>query len=365
MEHPPEADDRVERAAEAWASLDATTAARLADEALRISEDPRAAEIAARAHLALFENERAVAALEGRSEPELVQLRALAQIAADDYEGALASLHAAIARQRDEDPLTLALEPAIAAALERGARYEVVGEPASVELVSTTLPIVRVRVDAVETLALIGSGTQLAVLDPSVRREPGAIDELGLGSLRVRNVPHLVRSLEAVRQTLGVEVGAVLGTDLLFALHARIDGPGGRVRFGASPEPSPEGSTHASLRMLSGSFLAVEARLGRQPAWLTVDTSGLFPIALTPTAAEGLGIAEDEWTSAEGGLAMFVAPAVRIGALEVEGLPLVRGLLTDEHARAAAAPVAGSVGWTLLAQLVTRFDRENRTLAFE
>lgn len=360
-----DAEAQIERAARAWAELDAAGAAREAEEALRLEDDPQARQIAGRAHLALGQWDAAVRALSGTRDPELFRLRARAQLANDDLEGAIASLAEAQRRAREEDPWTEAMLPALRAAADRGEPYAVRGEAAALPLEALPLPVVRVRVDAVETLALVGSGSFLAVLDPSVRHDPGAIDELTLGELRLGDVPHIVRPLDSVRETLGAEIRMVIGADLLLRLHAVIDGPGATLRLSPEPARPAEGASRAPLLTLTGSFLAVESRLGRAPAWLTVDTAGLFPVALTPGTPEALGIAEADWQPTEAGPSIFVAPRVRLGALQVEDIPLVRGLLDEGHARAVGAPVAGSVGWALLGQLVTRFDGERRALWFE
>ncbi len=354
----PDPADRVARAADAWAALDPARAARLADEAIALGGGDDAREIAARAHLARGEAEPAIAALEGVSAPALLYLRARAQLFGGDPASALASLEAAAPRAREPDPWAEALVPALRSVVDGGPMQAVVGDSTELPLEAAPLPVVRVRVDAVETLAVIGSGSYLAVLDPSVRRAPGAIDELTLGGMRVRNVPHTVRPLAPIREALGADIGMVIGASLLVRLHAVLDGPGQRLRLSDTAAPPADGATRAPLRWPSGSFLTVAGQLGQAPAWLTVDTAGLFPIALSPGAGEALGIPEAEWQATEAGPALWLAPEVRLGGLAVEQIPLVRGLLGEDHARAAEAPIAGSLGWTLLGQLVTRFEAD-------
>lgn len=352
----------TERAAEAWSALHARRAARLGLRAVEAGGGTIAREIAARASLAIGRNEAAIRALEGASSPHLIRLRARAQIANRDYVGAALTLERA---SRDEDPWVESVAPAVRAAAERGEVYVGSGGPTEVSLEELPLPVVRVRVDGRATLALIGSSTQFLVLDPSVRATPGAIDELAIGGVRLRNVPHTVRTLEAVRASLGVEVGAVLGLDVLLALHARLDGPNRRLGLSGAPPTVPD---HTSVRFmtLTGSFLAVAGEVDGTPAWWTIDTSGLYPVALVPGADEALGLAEHEWREmGPGGPSMTEVEALRLGALEVERIPVVRGLLDEGHARAVGAPVAGSVGWMLLGQLVTHFDPEARNLVFE
>ena len=342
-------------AADAWSRLAPERALTLAEEAIAQGGGDDAREIAARAALATGEPDRAVRALAGVGDDALLRLRAAAQIAADDREGAIATLEAAARRARVEDPWASAVLPALRAAR---APYGIEGDDATLPLLDLPLPVIAVRVDTVETLAVLGTGAHFAVLDPSIRNAPGAIDELGLGALRVRSVPHVVRSLEPLSAALGRPIGMVIGADLLLRLAAVIDGPAGRVRVHASPPPSTEG-TGAGLLPLSGSFLAVEARLDGAPAWLTLDTAGLFPLALTPSASDAL----EGWRETDG--VELVLLDVRIGALEVRELPAIRGLLDDGHARAIGAPVSGSLGWGLLGQLVIAFDPRARRIRFD
>ena len=103
----------------------------------------------------------------------------------------------------------------------------------------------------------------------------------------------------------------------------------------------------------------MEARLDGAPAWLTLDTAGLFPLALTPSASDAL----EGWRETDG--VELVLLDVRIGALEVRELPAIRGLLDDGHARAIGAPVSGSLGWGLLGQLVIAFDPRARRIRFD
>lgn len=335
----------------------------LAERARRLdpsNEDAR--EILARGQLALGRFEQAVRGLEGARDPVLLRLRARAQIALGRFGGALDSIEAAARHDRSEDPWSASVLGAVRAASALDRPYAIVseGEALEVPLEALPLPIVRVRVDTVETLALIGTGADFAVLDPTIRNASGVIDELAIGALRVRGVPYVTRSLAPVREALGAEVGMVIGAQLLLRLHATLDGPRGRLVLRPRP-PSRESPTSAPLFTPTGSFLVVPVSLGEATAWMTLDTAGLFPVALAP----GDALREAAWRELEGGASVAIVRAARIGDLRVEQLPVVRGLLGDDHARAVAAPVAGSVGWALLGQMAIRFDARARRLYFE
>ncbi len=334
------------QAEEAWRALDADAAAALADRAIAAGGGTVAMEIAARAHLARGRDAAALEALARASSPYLRRLRARALLSLGELDRAAAEL------EGDDDPWSESIRPALLGVRGR-APSEITGDSATLALEPFPLPIVRARVDGVEVLAVIATGAELTILDPSVRAQPGAIDELALDELRIANVPHTVRSLSALSEGLGVPIGAAIGLDLLLRLHARLDGPGARLELSRAPRPAAPGASAARLVTPSGSFLALEAELDGRAAWLTVDTTGVYPIALAPGAAEALGMA----SAAEGDAAL--------GALRIEGLPFVDGLLDEGHARAVGAPVAGAIGWGLLAQLVTRFDPERRRVLFE
>lgn len=335
----------TERAEEAWRSLDADAAAALADRAIAAGGGTVAMEIAARAHLARGRDAAALEALARASSPHLRRLRARALLSLGEIDRAAAEL------EGDDDPWARSIRPALLGVRGR-APYAITGAAVELPLEALPLPILRARVDGVEVLAVIATGAELTILDPTVRAQPGAIDELALGALRIATVPYTVRSLRALSDGLGVPIGAAIGLDLLLRLHARLDGPRGRLELSREPRPAAPGASAAPFVTPSGSFLALEAELGGRAAWLTVDTTGVYPIALAPGAAEALGIASPEGD-------------VALGTLRIEGLPLVGGLLDEGHARAVGAPVAGAIGWGLLAQLVTRFDPEARRLGFE
>ncbi len=365
-EHPNTEGDAArwtEQAAEAWSALDPERAATLADRALQLGAGDEAKEIAARAQLALGHAERVEAALAGVSDPVLLRLRARAEITLGRFDAALATLEAA-RRHGEEDPWTEAVIGAVRAAAG-GEAYAIEGaREAELAMEDLPLPVVRVRAGPVETLALIGTSADLMVLDPSLRETSGALDELALGDLRVRDVPFVTRSHAPVRDALGADIGAVIGADLLLRLSATIDGPNRRLAVHAAP-PVRDAATSAPLLTPSGSFLVVPVRTASAEAWMTLDTAGLFPVALTPGADAILGVDGLEWYDVEGGPSMAVVDELRIGDLVVEQIPLVRGLLGEDHARAVEAPVAGSIGWALLGQLTIAFDPRTRRLRFE
>ena len=357
-----EGDATTAQASEAWSALDPERAVIFAERAReRDPSDEAAREILARGHLALGRSEEAARALEGTQDPVLLRLRARAQVALGRFDDALASLEAAARHDRRDDPWSESVLGAVRAASERDEVFAMdASEDVVVALEELPLPVVRVRVDTVETLAIVGTGADFAVLDPSIRAASGAIDELAIGALEVRGVPFVTRTLAPVREALGAEIGMVIGGQLLLRSSATLDGPGRRLVLRSRPA-SVDAPTGATLLTPTAAFIVVPVQVGDAATWMTLDTAGLFPIALAP----GELLADAEWHELEGGAAMTVVPSVRIGDLVVEEIPFVRGLLNEEHARAVEAPVAGSVGWALLGQMSLRFHPSAGRVYFE
>ncbi|MCC6876484.1 MAG: hypothetical protein IT378_19425, partial [Sandaracinaceae bacterium] len=324
---PAHAERRVQSAREAFAELAPERAARAAEDAIALGARGEAQEIAARARMLLGDPEAAARALEGASDPELLRLRARAQLALGRFAEADASLVAATRRGDEPDSWVESMRALCAAMGSVEAPYALEGAPeATLALVEAPLPIVRVRVDTTELLALVGTSAHFAVLDPSVRAHAGAISELGLGGLRVRGVPHTVRDLSSVRDAIGQDVRAVIGFDLLTRLHATLEGPGARLTVRA--EPAALGETFAPFVTPLGAFVALIGRLGEVPAWISADTAGLFPIALTPEALETYGLSAAPWRplGPAAGPAATALPVVQLGNVAIEEVPAVRGL---------------------------------------
>jgi hypothetical protein len=292
--------------------------------------------------------DRAEAALRGVDDPDLLRLRARAQMAMQRWDDAIASLEAAARHDHDPDPWSEAFLPALRAARDAERVYATSGATqAELPLEALDLPVVRVRADTFETLALVGTGVDFVVVDPSLSGEGGVIDELALGALTVEGVPFVVRSLASVREALSAEIGLVIGAELLMRLSATIDGPRRRLVVYAEP-PARAPTTDAPLLTPTAAFLAVPVRVADRETWMTLDTAGAFPIAIVSEPGEP---------------EVQVAPSVRIGGLIVEDIPVVSGVLDAEYARAIGAPIAGSIGWTLLGQLTISFH--GRRLRFE
>jgi hypothetical protein len=355
---------RIASAREAWADLAPERAARTAEDAILLGARGEAQEIAARARLLLGEPEAAIRDLEGVSDPELLRLRARALLIAARWAEADQTLVALTGRD-EEDEWTRSMRAIAAAMRSRERPYGIEGATETrATLLEADLPLVRVRVDSTEVIALIGTSAQLVVLDPQVRATSGAIDELAIEGMRITGVPHTVRDLSPLRDALHQDVRAVIGFQLLARLHATINNAQHTLTLRAGDPPRSDAST--PLLTPSGAFLVMSAQIGEEPAWLSVDTAGIFPIALAPGAIEAFGLNELEWSDAgPPGVRVAAIPGAMLGNLAVEEIPVVSGIIDENQASTMGAPVAGSIGWMVLRELVITFDPETRRLRFD
>lgn len=118
----------------------------------------------------------------------------------------------------------------------------------------------------------------------------GVADELVLGNAILRNVPvavhHGALSTQGIRDALGVEVGPIIGTNILQRFMTTIDGPGKRILLSSRRDEASRARHHALLSkthaqtfeipfaMLHDHFMIARGSAGNIPTLFFVD-SGL------------------------------------------------------------------------------------------
>jgi predicted aspartyl protease len=147
----------------------------------------------------------------------------------------------------------------------------------------------------------------------------------------------------------------------------------------AAQSALPEAGRSADFRIIAGSDavipLAIEA--GAVIVNVSVDGRGPFPLmfdtgaedALTPETAAALGLrTEGSGTARDSGgdrvpITFTQAVAVRLGDAEMTDQPFaVLGLPSYVTDRGSRPPLAGFIGYELLARFAARLDYENKTL---
>jgi hypothetical protein len=348
VEAPRSSNAGAPRAEARWQALDLEGAL----EAARAGGTAADREIGARAALALGRPAEAAELLGGSHRLEHLRLRGQAEILLGRWGRAAAALREAGRRSRAEDPWTDDRAIIAARMADRGdTSMEGAGRSSLPLAPGRPLPFVEVEVDGRRTWALVSTGVDLAIVDRRRRARPGVLDELRLGALRLRAVPHTVRDLADLDAAAPGEVGLVVGLHLLRRLHPVLDGPAGALEVGAEAPPRPAEPFEATMLTPSGSFLAVPGEVPEGTLWLTVDTG--TPSVVAPGPAWG--------ASLEGPR----VPRLRVGDLVLEDLPADLGLLGESHARAVGAPVAGLLGWGLLGAMRVVLDFGARRLRVE
>ncbi len=365
------AEGRAERARLALVDGDLPLAGRLAAQALQlVPTDPAAREVAARVALAEGRDADAVEVLSGATEQRLVRLRARAHARIGDWEAVAADL-GSVAESEPADGWAEAVLPLARAASGR-TTYELAGaERAALPMDSrAAVPIVEIAVDGRPVHALVATSADLTIVDDDVRATPGVANAIALGAVEVRSVPVLSRDLDPIGDTLGVPIGAVIGTDLMLRLETTIDGRERWVVFRRAGREASESAARVPFVTFEGTFLAVPVVLNAEAeGWFTLDTSGVFPVALGPLAIEALGLDPDRLDPAPNApsdaIRMTELRTVRFGQVEMEAVPGVTGLVPAELSELAGAPISGILGAAMVHQLKLTLDPSARALFVE
>jgi hypothetical protein len=359
-----------ERAVTAYLEGDFSRASAAAANALQLeATDSHALEVAARVAMAELDGARAVEALRDARSPMLVRLRARAQLMQGNLAEALADI-ASIDAREPPDAWTVAMLPVLRAAAGRRG-YVLSGAPEATLAFASRAPealaTVSIEVDGRTVNALVSTAAGTTIVDRSLSPTGTTLGRVSLGGLVVENVPAISRSLADVGRAAGVEIGAVIGADLLVRLHATLDGPARSVTFRTTSAPPPAtGAQRLDLFAFEGALLAVRASLNdSRPAFFVLDNSAALPVALSERAvrAEGVDLGSLEAPpGAPEGVRLYEIPELHLGSTLVQGVPAVVGVVPEELARVAGTRIDGMLGLLVLGQLVVTFDPEARSV---
>lgn len=357
-----------ERAVGAYLEGNLSRASAASANALQLdANDAHALEVAARVAMAQLDGAHAVELLRDARSPVLVRLRARAQVMQGNLTEALAAVES-IDAQAPQDGWTTAMSPVLRAAVGRHG-YATSGAPeATLTFESarpTALATVSIEVDGRTVNALVSTAAGMTVVDDSVSPSGTVLDRVALGGLVLENVPAISRDLADVSRAAGVEIGAVIGADLLLRLHATLDGPGRTVTFRTTSAPLPAaGAQRLDLFAFEGTLLAVRASINAAPPmFFALDTSAALPVALTVRAVRAAGVdpsSLEEPPGAPEGVRLYEVPELHLGSTIVQGVPAVVGLVPEELARIAGTRIDGLLGLLVLGQLVVTFDPETK-----
>ncbi len=331
--------------------------------------DAHALEVAARVAMARLDGGRAVELLSGAHTPALVRLRARAQMTQGNLAEALADVESIDAHE-PPDGWTAAMLPVLRAAAGRHGYTTSGAAEATLSFASSApdaLATVSIDVDGHAVNALVSTAAGTTVVDDAVSPAGTVLGRVALGALVVESVPAISRDLADVSRAAGVEIGAVIGADLLVRLHATLDGPARTVTFRTASAPPPaNGAQRLDLFAFEGTLLAVRASINEAPpAFFALDTSAALPIALTTRAVRAAGVDPSSLESPPGAPAnirIYQVPELHLGTTVVAGIPAVVGLVPDELARIAGTRIDGLLGLLVLGQLIVTFDPESKSV---
>lgn len=361
------------RAAEALAAGDLEAADDAARAAVEAGGALDARIVSARVALAYGDHPRVLSLLADATDPIGARLRARALMRTGDLVEAARALEAVDGMEPADGWAAVALPIARRGAARDAYRIE---GPERAELPMdprTPVPVATLTLDGEEVAALFATSADLTVVAHDRLEEPGLAGAIGLGDIVVHDVPAIPRDLAPVSEALGVDVGVVVGADLMLRLRATLDGRERRIvlrRRGSEASPDARSVPFVTF---DGSFVAVRGELVRPggastSGWLTVDSSGGFPLAVADAAVAALGLSPADLEAVDGapaGVRTFALSRVRLGSIEIEGLPAATGLLSPELSEVAGAAIAGTLGAQVLAQMKVGFDPARRLMMVE
>jgi len=359
-----------QRSVAAYLEGDLARASTASASALQLdAADAHALEVAARVALARLDGARAIVVLTDARSPVLVRLRARAHVTQGNLAAALADVES-VDGQEPADGWAVAMLPVLRAAAGRPG-YVLSGAAESTLAYAARAPdaltTVSIEIDGRAVNALVSTAAGAMVVDDSVSRTGTLLARVALGALIVENVPALSRDLADVSTAAGVEIGAVIGADLLVRLHATLDGPGRSVTFRAAAAPLPTtGAQRLDLFAFEGTLLAVRASINdSRPAFFALDNSAALPVALTMRAVRAAGVDAADLETPPGappGVQLYTVPALHLGSTVVEQVPAVVGIVPEDLARIAGTRIDGMLGLFVLGQLVVTFDPEGKSV---
>jgi predicted aspartyl protease len=159
--------------------------------------------------------------------------------------------------------------------VDSGAQYSVIDRALAARLGLKAMP-----------LPMLAFGVSGA---PSVTHTVGL--DFSLGGLAIRGVRAATLELLSLSGAIRRPFAMLIGRDVLQAVTADVDWPGGRVRFVKPGAYDPEPGAHVVPTHSRGGALMTPVRIeGAAPVDLMIDTGATSEIALSENTARGLGL---------------------------------------------------------------------------
>jgi len=203
------------------------------------------------------------------------------------------------------------------------------------------IAIVDVEINGTAARALLDSGAQSSVVDrglaqrlalpvspiapvlafgvsgaPQVGRS-AALD-LQVGALRLEGLRAAQLELAPIAAASGRPFDLIIGQDVLRAVIADVDFPGGRLAFHAPDRHTPPPEAIASPARTEGRELLVPITIESRPLEVVLDTGASGALALSPTSAEAVGLLD--------GRRIGAAPSITFGGLSQDRVVRARTL---------------------------------------
>ncbi len=215
--------------------------------------------------------------------------------------------------------------------------------------------VVPLEIDGEEGLAMIATGTAEVALDSTTRKEPSWVSLRFGHKIEVRDVPAVVQDLSAISRQMNAPIKALLGVNLLRHLNVTFDYTGGQFVVRNFVPPVSTHAMRVGLYYAKGGGMLVRSTLqdakDAPGAVLMVDTAMSFPLALDQDGWKkaGVTLANLQPIADDPKYKKGSVPVLRIGPLELPGVPAVYGTPVDEIEKGLQVDLDGVLGAGLLA----------------
>lgn len=339
---------------------DATDSAQAGIKSCPESDDLRI--LAARISLARLDFKGAVAALENVQGSEAASLRARSYWYSDDLPHTAEELSNALEDPDFKDPWAKPVREL--SGTQGTGRHPFKLKEGAARLVDIKMPrdlgyqlMVPVEIDGQATTALAVTGVPEVILDSKNATTPRWVSirfSNGDRAMEFSDVPALVQDLTPYTANQQVQVGALIGMNLLRRLHVTVDRRADQFIIRREEPPPPPAMAKVPVAYVRGGGMVIRSTLRKEfeiTSGLWVDTGSPWSIALPDPTWKKLGI-DPTALPTYSGLAHGRITDARLGGLDLGPVEAVQGISgVEDKLGQLDVDVMGAMGvafWTAL-----------------
>jgi hypothetical protein len=210
--------------------------------------------------------------------------------------------------------------------------------------------LVPIEVDGEPALAMIATGVPETVIDAAAGSEPKWVSLRFGEKIEVKDVPALTKDLSGYSRQLNAPVKVLLGVNLLRRLRPTFDFLGGQFVVRSYEPPPPPVVTTLGVSYVRGGAMLLRGNFGTdnaaKPGSLLVDTTMDLALVLDEEGWKktGKNLAALQPLPGSKNLTVGTLDQLSLGALEIPGVPAVRGVAIADIEKPLGIDLDGLIG---------------------